>query len=223
MIWYPLYSFARVATTTRATYNPRAACYLSVTYRKLKWQTKTRYTIPHNNIYFPYEVMYMDKLKRDTIIGLLFVLITGTLAHFLYGWTGKNIVAGLFTPVNESVWEHMKLIFFPMLLLSSVAIFLLKNQYPCISSAFYIGILIGTALIPILFYAYTAILNTNYLFLDIAVFFISAALAFFVSYKLTLSCKGKPYTLLSLLLVGVLFACFLIFTYQPPNVPLFLE
>ena len=138
----------------------------------------------------------MDKLKRDTIIGLLFVLITGTLAHFLYGWTGKNIVAGLFTPVNESVWEHMKLIFFPMLLFSSVAIFLLKNQYPCISSAFYIGILIGTALIPILFYAYTAILNTNYLFLDIAVFFISAALAFFVYAFVPSSC-WRSFCLLS--------------------------
>lgn len=55
----------------------------------------------------------MNHLKRDTIIGILFVLITGSVSHFLYDWTGKNPVVGLFTPANESIWEHMKLLFFP--------------------------------------------------------------------------------------------------------------
>lgn len=55
-------------------------------------------------------------LKTYTIIGVFFVLAAGSLAHFLYDWTGSNAIAGLFVPVNESVWEHMKLLFFPMLL-----------------------------------------------------------------------------------------------------------
>ena len=53
-------------------------------------------------------------LKTYTIIGVFFVLAAGSLAHFLYDWTGSNAIAGLFVPVNESVWEHMKLLFFPM-------------------------------------------------------------------------------------------------------------
>lgn len=45
----------------------------------------------------------MNQIKQYTIIGILFVLTTGTLAHFLYDWTGNNTVVGLFTPVNESI------------------------------------------------------------------------------------------------------------------------
>ena len=42
----------------------------------------------------------MKYIKRYTVIGAIFVLITGTLAHFLYNWFGKNNIIGLFTPVN---------------------------------------------------------------------------------------------------------------------------
>lgn len=55
----------------------------------------------------------MKKLKCCTIIGIIFVLVLGTIFHFLYEWTENNFVVGLFAPINESVWEHMKLVFFP--------------------------------------------------------------------------------------------------------------
>ena len=109
----------------------------------------------------------MKRLKCYTIIGIIFVIITGTLFHFLYNWTDKNFIVGLFTPVNESVWEHMKLLFFPMLLYSFVMILNLKTDYPCITSSLCFGILIGALLIPTFFYAYTFILGKNTLFFDI--------------------------------------------------------
>ncbi len=56
------------------------------------------------------------KIFRYTLSGILFTSILGTLSHFLYGWSGSRVLVGLFAPVNESVWEHMKLLFFPMLL-----------------------------------------------------------------------------------------------------------
>lgn len=66
----------------------------------------------------------MKHLKRYTIIGIIFVLITGTFAHFLYDWTENNHIVGFFTPINESIWEHMKLLFFPMLIYSVFIIFI---------------------------------------------------------------------------------------------------
>lgn len=96
----------------------------------------------------------MKQLKRYMILGICFVLFTGTLSHFLYEWTENNFVIGLFAPVNESVWEHMKLIFFPMLLYSFAGILKLRKSYPCIGSAFCFGILTGTVLIPIFLYLY---------------------------------------------------------------------
>lgn len=165
----------------------------------------------------------MKRLKCYTIIGIIFVILTGTLFHFLYDWTNKNFIVGLFTPINESVWEHMKLLFFPMLLYSFVMILNLKADYPCITSSLCFGILIGTLLIPIFFYAYTFILGKNTLFFDILIFVLSSIIAFFTAYKFTLSCKLQPYTFLLCFLVDVLFICFVVFTLYPPHLKIFAD
>lgn len=163
----------------------------------------------------------MKHLKRYTIIGIIFVLITGTLAHFLYDWTGNNYIVGFFTPINESIWEHMKLLFFPMLIYSLFLILKSGKIYPCITSSLCFGIIMGTILIPILYYAYTSILGKNFFVLDISTFILSIIIAFWLSYKFTLSCKLEPYTLLLCFLVGILFFCFILFTYNPPETRIF--
>ena len=163
----------------------------------------------------------MKKLKLFTILGILFVLVTGTLSHFIYDWTGNNYIAGLFTPVNESVWEHMKLVFFPMLLYTWIAAPKLKSEYPCITSALPFGILAGTLLIPVLFYAYTFLLGKDVFVLDLATFIVSVVTAFLISYRLTRSCKVKPYTALLYCLICILFICFMVFTYHAPKLPIF--
>ena len=163
----------------------------------------------------------MKHLKRYTVIGIIFVLITGTLAHFLYGWTGNNHIAGLFTPINESIWEHMKLVFFPMLIYSLIMILKFHRKYSCITSALSFGILVGTFLIPLFYYTYTFFLGTNIFILDISTFILSIVIAFWLSYKLTLSCRLEPYSPLLFILVCILFVCFLIFTCHPPNTTIF--
>ncbi len=168
-----------------------------------------------------YEVKIMIQLKFFTIIGAIFVLITGTLAHFLYRWSGNNTIVGLFVPINESIWEHMKLLFFPMLLCSVVMVLKFRKEYPCIAPSFCFGILAGTLLIPVLYYAYTYILGKNYFILDISIFILSVLAAFWFSYRLTLSCKLMPYTFLLYGLFFIFFASFLVFTYYPPELELF--
>lgn len=164
----------------------------------------------------------MYRLKRNLVIGVVFVFITGTLAHFLYEWTGNSFFAGLFTPVSESVWEHMKLLFFPMLFYSLPLTIAAKGSYGCLVPSLCFGILAGTLLIPVLFYAYTFILGKNILVLDIAIFALSTVLAFWTAYRLTLSCRLKPYTGLLCALVCILFLCFLLFTYSPPDMEIFI-
>lgn len=165
----------------------------------------------------------MQRLKHYTFGGILFVLAAGTLLHFLYKWTNYNWIAGLFSPVNESVWEHMKLLFFPMLLYSSIILFQRKEDSPCAKSALCFGILIGTICIPLFFYAYTSVLGRNYLLFDLATFAISTIIAFVIAYKFTLSCKLQPYTFFLCGLVCVFFLCFVIFSYCPPDLPIFSE
>ena len=63
----------------------------------------------------------MQNLRKFTVIGILFVSVAGTLLHFVYDWSGQNPLVGFFAPVNESTWEHMKLLLFPMLLYGLIA------------------------------------------------------------------------------------------------------
>lgn len=163
----------------------------------------------------------MKHVRRYTIIGIFFVVITGTLSHFLYDWSGQHPVIGLFTPVNESVWEHMKLLFFPMLLYSLIIIIKHKRRYPHIVAALFFGILTGTILIPIFYYAYTSVLGTNFLVLDIGIFILSIVTSFGLTYKLTLSNKLESHTFVLGLLICVLFVSFLFFTYHAPNTTIF--
>lgn len=164
----------------------------------------------------------MNKLKCYTIIGIFFVIITGALSHFVYEWSYQNFILGFFFPVNESTWEHMKLCFFPMLIYSFFMDKRLKDDYPCVTSALLSGTLLGTFLIPIIFYTYSGILGRNYISLDIAVFVISVILAFLTVYRLTLSCKTDSYTLQLCVSISVLLVCFLVFTYLPPNIGIFI-
>lgn len=163
----------------------------------------------------------MKQLKRCAIIGIIFVLITGTLAHFLYEWTGNNPIVGFFTPINESIWEHIKLLFFPMSIYSVFMILKFHNKCSCITSALCFGILAGAALIPLFYYAYTSILGKNIFILDISIFVLSVFFTFWLSYKLTLSCRLKSYTPLLCVLTCILFICFLVFTYCPPDAAIF--
>ncbi len=163
----------------------------------------------------------MKQLKLWFALGAIFVSITGTLSHFLYSWTGENFFVGLFSPVSESVWEHMKLLFFPMLLSSAALRQKWNSEFPCIASALCFGILAGTFFIPAFFYGYTAILGKDIFFLDLVCFFLSVAVAFLAAYRLTLSCRLQGHTLPLCVAVGTLSLCFLVFTYHPPAFAVF--
>lgn len=165
----------------------------------------------------------MKSLKRHTVLGFFFVLLAGTLAHFLYDLSSNNYLVGLFTPVNESIWEHMKLLFFPMLLYSLFMACRLKGKNPCIISSLCLGMLTGTTLIPVLFYAYTSLLGRDFFILDIGIFILSTLTAFLLSYRLTLSCRADPYTTLLCIMVCILFLCFLFFTFHPPDLAIFAD
>lgn len=62
------------------------------------------------------------RLNFWPLAGFLTVSALGTLAHFAYEWSGKQLLAGAFCAVNESTWEHMKLLFFPALLFTMIQI-----------------------------------------------------------------------------------------------------
>ena len=68
--------------------------------------------------------MEKKKIIRFQIFSVIFTWILGTILHFLYEWSGDNKIIASFSAVNESTWEHLKLVFFPMLITTIVILML---------------------------------------------------------------------------------------------------
>ena len=98
-------------------------------------------------------------LKKYTITGIVIVSLLGTLAHFFYQWSGENPAAALFSPVNESTWEHLKLLFFPMVFYSAAEALIFQNRIQDLFWANMAGTFAGLLAIPVLFYTYSGILG----------------------------------------------------------------
>lgn len=153
---------------------------------------------------------------------VLFVSVFGSLLHFVYDFSGQNCIVGLFAPINESTWEHLKLLFFPSLLFGSVEYLAAGAHIANFLPAKAIGLLLGMALIIVAFYTYTGILGTNWLPADILTFLLGVAVSSQISLRLIAGgLFAKKAALGALLLIALLCACFFLFTFSPPHIGLF--
>ena len=167
--------------------------------------------------------MPQKKLLWGSLIGYLTVCGMGIVNHFLYAWSGNNPLIGLLTPVNESVWEHLKLLFIPYLLVMEVEYALYGKKTDGFLFSGTVGVLCGLLLIPLLFYGYEAWIGRDVPALDILIYFLSAGVAFLVRYNRIRRGKdsdsGKDSAAVMILL-GIL-ALFAGFTLYAPEAFLF--
>ena len=153
--------------------------------------------------------------------GFAAVTFGGTILHFLYDWTEESILVSPFSGVNESTWEHMKLLFWPLFLFALVQRLFFKEQanYWCVKLA---EIALGLLLIPVLFYTYNGAFGKSPDWINIAIFYISALLVFLFEWlafkKDRLQCRHPRLALAAVCLMGALFV---VFTFAPPQIPLF--
>ena len=160
-------------------------------------------------------------IKLWQLWGFALTSLGGTLLHFLYDWLGEALWVAPFSGVNESTWEHMKLLFWPMLLFSLVESFFFKDRedFWCVKLR---GILTGLILIPVLFYTYNGAIGKSPDWLNITIFFVSAAVAFIYETRLfsseKLRCRSARSAIAILILIGL---CFIIFTFRAPMAGIF--
>lgn len=163
------------------------------------------------------------RVARWQLGGFLFVCAAGTALHFLYQWSGESVAAAPFAAVNESVWEHMKLLFWPMLLWAGAERAVLGGYSRGFWPAKALGTLLGLALIPALYYTYTGTLGVSVMWVDIAIFFVAAAAAFLAETRMLARdwrCRGGARAS-ALVLLLLLSAAFVLCTFVPPRFPLF--
>lgn len=164
--------------------------------------------------------MNFKKIRNFQIFSTFFTFILGTLLHFTFDWSEGNQIVAVFSSINESVWEHLKLLFFPMLLTTIIGLFYFGKSIPNFLCSKAIGIFVAIAFTIIFFYTYTGILGTNIAIIDIASFFIATVLGEFTSYVLIINnfkCNNS-FAIIFLIIAFVLFA---VFTFNPPKIGLF--
>lgn len=150
------------------------------------------------------------RYKKITGLGILWTIVLGTLSHFFYQWSHENILIGLFSPVNESVWEHLKLLFFPALTYMFIEQKAMGKAMPGLFGKNLLGIFAGLLAMPLLFYGYTAFSGKSILWVDIGIFCVCVLLTFLLPYKLrnrqiSKEAEGAVRKILWILLAAFLF------------------
>lgn len=162
-----------------------------------------------------------QKIIRWEFGGFAVAAILGTILHFLYGMTRENVLAAPFSAVNESTWEHMKILFIPLFFFA-----LIQSRYFKETKNFWcvklVGTLAGLILLPVLFYTYNGTFGKSPDFVNIGIFFVSAVAVFLLEAQLlkneTFRCK-RPW--LPFLLLCLILGLFVLFTFNTPQIPLF--
>ncbi|MBE6610324.1 MAG: hypothetical protein E7634_06615 [Ruminococcaceae bacterium] len=154
-------------------------------------------------------------------IGFGVTALGGTVLHFLYDLFGQAAWIAPFSGVNESTWEHMKLLFWPTFLYAVAESFFFRDRgdFWCVKLR---GILLGLILIPVIFYTYNGVIGQSPDWINIAIFYISAAITYIFETRLfnaeKTRCGSRQAAFFALILVAVLFA---VFTFSTPRIGIF--
>jgi hypothetical protein len=155
------------------------------------------------------------------VVGTLCIIFLGSAFHFTYELSGKLAVVGAFSAVNESVWEHLKLPFWPSLLWMLIEINPLRKEVNNFFTAKAIGIIVMIGIIPTVFYAYT-VFTEEILAVDIATFIIAVIVGQIISCRLFKKGNPSKRTEIAAIIVIVLLAIiFVTFTFYPPHLSIF--
>lgn len=162
----------------------------------------------------------MNKVKNYQIFSIIFACILGTLLHFTYNLSSESAFVSLFSAVNESIWEHLKLLFFPMLLTTIIGCFYIGKAAPNFLCSKTIGILVSIIFIIVFFYTYTGIIGKSIVFIDISSFFVAVILGECLAYKLMIS-KFNCNNIVALTILLITLTCFIVFTFFTPKIGIF--
>lgn len=157
--------------------------------------------------------MDLKKIKMVSVFCIFFLCF---LTHFLYNWF-PNVLFSVFFPVNESIWEHMKMMTSSILIWSALGYFLLK-KYRISHNNFALSVFLEVTLSIIIFLIiYLPIYHfTESIFiLNLIVLFISIYFVNIISYYI-LNLRPLHKEILSIVGIILLYIVMGILTYNPP-------
>lgn len=162
------------------------------------------------------------RIFKFEILGIIFISLFGSFLHFTFAMANKFWLVGMFSAVNESTWEHLKL----AVMAAALWALLEKRVFKLDTNNFFFaktaGIYTMPVLIVVFFYGYKAILGHHNLFFDILIFFISVIIGQAVSWKImTMNDFSGNFKNFFIALLFIIILAFIIFTFYPPHLFIF--
>lgn len=162
-------------------------------------------------------------LQRE-FVGFLFIVVLGSILHFTYEASGGFWLVGVFSAMNESVWEHLKLAFWPSLIWT---LYLGFGSQSGINN-FWVGRALALNSAPILiasgFYAYTAALGHHALIYDLFLFLVAVAIGQALAiFTYRLGKLGAKTTIFAVVIIAIDIFLFSLLGFYPPDLPIFID
>jgi hypothetical protein len=159
---------------------------------------------------------------RWELVGIALIFLCGSALHSAFAWSGRLAILAPFLAVNESVWEHLKLAFWPSIIYALVEYVFFGRHAANFAFAKSVGIVLMPLTIVILFYGYTALSQHHILWVDILIFFIAVAAGQLVSYRLLRAgWSSDGLNVVGLAAVLLLAAGFALLTFAPQPLAIF--
>ena len=161
----------------------------------------------------------MEKSTKKLIVYYLAAAVAGVVLHALFQRFPNPILA-LVSPVRESVWEHVKLLYFPLL---AVSLLLGRGGNGTGRTPWLLSLLVVCAIMPGVGYLYHITLRGDLLYVDLMLYFFLLALGFFLPRVLWVLCEWPGTDKTAAVLTALLGALIVWFTFFPPMTALFAD
>lgn len=168
-------------------------------------------------------VIFLHKKIKFIIINSLSVFLLGFLVHNIYDWL-PSFITTIF-PVNESLYEHVKLIYISILIVGICYYFLTykKEEYHNYFFSLYLTCLFNISLFYIIFLPFYYQFGEN-LVVTLIIYLISIIVSQYLNYYIITKTKNcKLVNILGIVLLTLNYLILLYFTYNPLQIDFFFD
>lgn len=161
--------------------------------------------------------------KKLKVLGVVLAFLFCFPLHFLYD-KFPNFITSIFAPVNESIWEHMKILFSSILLagvIQKIIVVMTKLDYDNICFSNFIGAISSIPIFLIMFLPIYSIIGENFP-LTIFIMFISIVGAEIIAY-IIMNKDNLHLENVTIILVIIVYTIFTILSYYPIKAGIFID
>jgi hypothetical protein len=164
-----------------------------------------------------------NELLAWEIGGFVFIGLAGAALHFTFELSNfSSLVVAFFSAVNESTWEHLKMVFWPGVVFALIEYTYVRDKVNNYLIAKTIGLFVMPLVITLGWYAYTPFTQRSIFRLDLLLFYLAVLIGQVISYRvLKMQPLSKRINILAAGGLAILLAAFSTFTFLPPQIFLF--